>query len=281
MILIADSGSTKTDWRLVDGKKITQLRTAGLNPYHISKEDIAAVIQSEFRDKVNAKDVAEVFFYGAGCSNEEKCGIVESAIGQTFTNAAIHVDHDLMAAARALCGKEAGIAAILGTGSNSCIYDGEKITAHIPSLGYVLGDEGSGVHIGKKFLQSFLYDELPVDLKNTISAKHPITIGDVLENIYRKPQPNRYISSFSDIVHKHIAHPFLIKMVYGCFEEFFNHHICKYEGYNKVQVHAVGSIAYFYSHIFKAIALDKGIAVGRILQTPIAGLTLYHAGEIE
>lgn len=280
MILIADSGSTKTDWRLIDeDKKITQLRSSGLNPYHLSKQDIASVVKEEFAGKVDAMSVKEVFFYGAGCSNSEKCNVVAEAIGETFCLAAIHVDHDLIAAARALCGREQGMAAILGTGSNSCLYDGEKIVNHVPSLGYILGDEGSGVHIGRMFLQRFLYDELPSELKKKLTDKHQITIDSVLENCYKKPQPNRYISSFSNIVHKHISHPYLIKLVYDCFEEFILHHITKYDGHKKVPLHAVGSIAYFYSDILKAAAADKGISVGRILQAPIAGLTLYHVGE--
>jgi len=279
MILIADSGSTKTDWRLIDSdKKITQLRTGGLSPYHLSGEEIAAVVSNEFKGRSETKEIAEVFFYGSGCSNKEKNETVTKALSQTFANAAIHVDHDLIAAARALCGKEPGIAAILGTGSNSCLYDGEKITAHVSSLGYILGDEGSGAHIGRKFLQSFLYDELPADQKKKIIEKYPISVDMVLDTVYRKPQANQYIASFGDIVHKNITHPFLVKLVYDCFEEFFTHHICKYDGYNKLQLHAVGSIAYFYGDILKAVAVDKGIAVGRILQSPIAGLTLYHSG---
>ncbi len=281
MILIADSGSTKTDWRLVSNdRKITQLRTDGLSPYHLSKEEIAAIINDEFKENKNTPEVKEIFFYGTGCSNEEKRGVVSEALQHTFAKATIHVDHDLIAAARALCGKEPGIAAILGTGSNSCLYNGEKIVAHVPSLGYLLGDEGSGVDIGRRFLKYLLYDELPPDLKNIVLEKHKITIEEVLENIYRKPQANKYISSFSTIVHKNIIHPFLIKLVYSCFEDFFNHHICKYDGHKKLPLHAVGSIAYFYSDILKAVAADKGIAVGRILQTPIAGLTLYHVGDL-
>ena len=286
MILIADSGSTKTDWRLVDETKITQFRTAGLNPYHLSGEEIATIVHDGFKDEAHVNKVKDVFFYGAGCANKEKSNVVAEALRHTFVNTTIHVENDLLAAAHALCGREPGIVAILGTGSNSCLYDGSKITAQVPSLGYLLGDEGSGVHIGKKFLQCFLYNELPADLIKAISEKHPITLDEVLDNIYKKPQANKYISSFSTIIHKHINHPFLIKLVYDCFEEFFSHHVSKYynpavetQNFASLQLHAVGSIAYFYSHIFKAVAADKGISVGRILQTPIAGLTLYHVGE--
>jgi N-acetylglucosamine kinase-like BadF-type ATPase len=285
MILIADSGSTKTDWRLVDeNKKIHQFSTAGFNPLFQSTEiiskELREVLLPQFATaNVEASKPMQVFYYGASCSSEERNKTVRDAIAQSFPKAEIEVDHDLLGAARALCGHEAGIAVILGTGSNSCYYDGKEIVENVPSLGYILGDEGSGAHIGKTFITAYLYKEMPEDLSQRFSERFKITKEDVLEAVYKKPMPSRFLASFSKFIYQNLKEQYVVDLVAGCFRQFFDKQACKYEKHNEVQMHSVGSVGFYYSNILRAVAVEKGVNVGRIIETPIAGLTLYHAGE--
>ena len=280
MILIADSGSTKTDWRLIDDEnKIHQYSTVGLNPYFHNTEEISKVIRQELvltlkPETLNHK--LQIFFYGAGCSSKDKCNIVELALKENFRNANIEVHHDLLGAARALCGHEEGIVAILGTGSNSCYYDGKKIVDNIPALGYILGDEGSGAYMGRKFLNSHLYKELPKKLSEKFDKKFQLSKDDILEAVYNKPHPNRFLGSFSKFLFQNLEDPFVVKLVYSAFEDFFDKHICKYAKHKEVNMSCVGSVGFHFSKILKAIASDKGVTINKIIETPIAALTLFH-----
>jgi N-acetylglucosamine kinase-like BadF-type ATPase len=283
MILIADSGSTKTAWRLVNDKKeIFQYSTQGFNPFFQSTEQIAEelknVLLPEMR-KNESSDPDEVFFYGAGCSSEDRCNIVRSAISTVFPKAAISIDHDLLGAARATCGRNEGIATILGTGSNSCLYDGDQIVDHITSLGYILGDEGSGSHIGKEILRAYIYRELPDELRNKFEERFKPDVNEILESVYKKPLPNRYLASFSKFVFQNSSDPFINSLVAKCFSSFIDHHIRKYEGYTVLPTHVVGSVGFYYSNILRAVATEKGVYIDKILEAPIAGLTLYHLNE--
>ena len=280
MILIADSGSTKTDWRLNDDKKqVHQFRTSGLNPYFLSSEEIAGKIQSELILPVSPDDIGEIFFYGAGCSSEEKCNEVERGMHKIFPKSKIVVQHDLLAACHALCGREEGIVAILGTGSNSCLYDGEKIVDQVPSLGFILGDEGSGTHIGKKILQSVYYRECPEHLAKRFNERFHLSKEDVLEAIYKKPLPNQYLASFTQFAFQNRNEPLISKMVYDSFTEFFDRHITKYNDYRKMKIHCTGSVGYNFADVLRRVAVEKGMQVGKITESPIAGLMLYHLGE--
>lgn len=285
MILIADSGSTKTDWRMIamDGS-ISQGKTIGFNPYYQDSATIYAEIKQHLAPQIE-EEVGEVFFYGAGCAGEEKCHIVRAGILQAFPDAVVSVSSDLLAAARALCGHEVGIACILGTGSNSCFYDGEKIAAHRAPLGFWLGDEGSGGHLGKTLVQQYLLGELPADLAAKFDKRYQLARrGDarleVLENAYSKPSPNLYFASFSKFLFDNRSHPFAYQLIYRSFAEFFDKYLAKYENYRQYKVHFVGSVAFYYSNILRQVANDKGITVKNILESPIAGLTLYHQQEL-
>lgn len=284
-MLIADSGSTKTHWRLVaNNSQILQFETAGFNPYQQNTEAIAKEIKNVLLPQLPGEAVNEVmplYYYGAGCSTETKAAVVKEALSSCFPKAAIEINHDLLAAARALCGSGEGIAAILGTGSNSCYYDGKNIIENVTSLGFILGDEGSGAHIGKTFISAYLNNELPESITEVFNHKNILTAEEVLDSVYKKPFPNRYLASFSRFVFRNINDPYLTKMVYNCMEQFFDKHICKYQKHKEVKVSFVGSVAFYYNSIVKNIAAKKGIQIGNIIESPIAALTLYHMEKSE
>jgi len=290
MILIADSGSTKTDWRLIDdNKQIHQFSTQGTNPYFHSTEQISLIIKNElipqFNSSVTLSGVEgfnfqfSIFFYGAGCKVPDKKLIVESALKENFPNASIIIESDILGAARSLCGRNAGIVAILGTGSNTCLYDGSKIIENRTSSGYILGDEGSGAHIGKTFIQAFLNDELPIDLSHRFSERFKLSKDDIIDAVYRKPLPNRFLASFSKFIFQNLKEQYIIDLVSNCFNQFFDKQICKYSDHKKIKLSCTGSVAFYYSNILRAIAESRGVNIETIAETPIAGLTLYHIGE--
>lgn len=282
MILIADSGSTKTDWRLIDeNRNIKQFSTLGFNPFFQSEKDISLELKQNLLPHLGLRedDFLEIHFYGAGCSSDQKCEIVKEGLSSVFKKSKIKVEHDLLAAARALCGQQRGIAAILGTGSNSCYYNGEEITEHIPSLGFILGDEGSGAHLGKKLIAAYLYNEMPLELAKRFNSRFNLSKDDILDAIYKKTLPSRYLASFSKFILQNIKEQFLVDLVTDSFSSFFDHHICKYEKHKVEKFNCVGSVGFYFSNILRGVAAEKGVNVGKIIETPIAGLTLYHIGE--
>ena len=278
MILIADSGSTKTDWRLIDGSKKCQVSTQGLNPYFMDSADIVAIISNELLPNllIDSNIPVNIYFYGAGCSTEQKKEIVRAALTQLFQKSTIEINTDLLGAARALCGTEPGIAAILGTGANTCYYDGQKIADNRPSLGYALGDEGSGAHIGKTFIQAYLNQEMPQHLADRFYERFKLNSADILDAVYKKPMPNRFLASFSKFIYQNLKEQYIIDLVANCFEQFFDKHICKYPQHKELKLSCVGSVAFYYSNILRGVAARKGVAIDKIIETPIAGLTLYH-----
>jgi len=280
MILIADSGATKTDWRLEDNeKKIHQFRSKGIYPFIQNTNEIADFVKVDIASKINNLDVNEVFYYGTGCSSEENKNTVRKALSANFPNANITVNHDLLGAARSLCQHDAGIAAILGTGSNSCFYDGENIIENVPSLGYILGDEGSGAHIGKKFLKHYFEKELPKDIYELFANTYHLSNEIFLDNVYGKPFANRYLASFVPFLLRHREHPFIANLIYDSFTDFFNYQVCKYSKHTEVITHFTGSVAFYFSDILRQAASNKSIRIGTITESPIAGLTLFHCGE--
>lgn len=285
MILIADSGSTKTDWRLIDEQKnIHQFQTQGLNPYFQTSEQIAEIIhqelQSQFPQTINySESNFSIFFYGAGCKAYDKKTLMKNVLLNFFPSADVYVESDMLGAARALCGRSPGIAAILGTGSNTCYYDGNEIAENRTSTGFILGDEGSGAHIGKTFIQAFLNDELPVELSNRFQERFKLSKNDVIDAVYRKPLPNRFLASFSKFVYQNQKEEFVMQMLIACFEQFFDKHICKYSQHKQIPLNCVGSVAFYYSNVLKGVADKKGIRLGTIVESPISALTLYHLGE--
>lgn len=287
MILIADSGSTKTDWRLIDEKKeIHQFRTQGINPYFQTTSDISEMLQNELLAELNTskfpyleKNKLAIHFYGAGCKAEDKKKIVFDALNTAFKNAKIKIESDLLGAAHALCGRQKGIVAILGTGSNTCYYDGNIIAENKTSTGFILGDEGSGAHIGKTLIQAYLNDEMPIELSKRFFERFKLSKDEIIDVVYKKPMPNKFLASFSKYVYQNIKEQYYIDLVTNCFNQFFDKHICKYSQHKEVSFNCVGSVAFYYSNLLRAIATNRGIIVGTILESPIAALSLYYTEE--
>ncbi len=276
MILIADSGSSKTDWRVIHGDgRVSQHRGVGFNPYYQTSEEMAIQMRHDFLVNLES-EIEEIYYYGAGCSSPNRKSEVESALRTIFPHSKIEVDHDLSAAAKATCGHQPGIACILGTGSNSCDYDGNSIVDTRPAPGYILGDEGGGGYIGRKFLSDFINDEMPSHIKEELIARFSLTATSIQEHVYQKPFPNRYMASFCRFISEHKSDPYCYMLYYDSFQDFFKKHVIKYVDYRVKQVNFVGSIAYYNSDILRKAALDAQISVNLIIESPIAGLTLYH-----
>ncbi len=278
MILIADSGSTKTDWRILDQNEvITQTQTVGFNPYYQDAESIANELKAKLLP-LCTKEVTQVFYYGTGVTNEEKAGVIKDAVLQVFpTCQQIDAQSDVVGAARASCGKTAGIACILGTGSNSIYFDGEKTGFQVPPLGFWLGDEGSGGHLGKSLITSYLHKEMPLQIRAIFEEKYGIMDRlTVLENAYHKPFPNRYFATFSRFLFNTIEDDFCRNLVKNCFLQFFEKYILKYPMCHETNINFVGSVAFYYKDLLINVADSQGIKVGRIVETPIGGLVEFH-----
>ena len=279
MIIIADSGSSKIDWRLLKtDERILQANCPGFNPYYQPIEDLKRNIR-ETLVPIVAERVTKIFFYGTGVSSQKNQDVVRGAFLEFFPGSTVEIEWDLLAAARALCGHEAGIACILGTGSNSCLYDGRKITSQVANLGWILADEGSGTSIGKKFLIDYLRKKMPDTLAAQFQQRFPFSREEFLEKIYQLEKPSTFLATFSKFIFQHLKEPYCYRLVYESFSEFYENNVMKYEGYKNQKVHFVGSIAFYYSDLLRQVANDKGIAVKNILESPIAGLTLYHQKE--
>ncbi|MDR7128879.1 N-acetylglucosamine kinase-like BadF-type ATPase [Algoriphagus sp. 4150] len=276
MILIADSGSSKTDWRVIHAdRRISQHRGIGFNPYYQTAEEMAIQMQDDILIKL-AGEIEEIYFYGAGCSSPDRKNEVTSALRTVFPHANITVDHDLIAAARSTCAHGAGIACILGTGSNSCDYDGVQIVDTRPSPGYIFGDEGGGGYVGRKLLKDFINEEMPVQIRKDLIDNFNLTNISIQEHVYQKPFPNRYMASFCRFITEHKSNPYCYMLYYSSFQDFFKQHVMKYSDYTEKPVNFVGSIAYYNSDILRKAAADVQINVNLIIESPIAGLTLYH-----
>jgi glucosamine kinase len=277
MLLIADSGGTKTDWRLIsDMNNIISVKTPGINPYYQTADQILSDIRNNLPEQVYNQPVSTVFFYGAGCSNKEKQDLVCSALQEVFPGAGIQVNSDVLGAARALCEQNEGIVCVIGTGSGSCIYNGHKITASIPSLGYILGDEGSGAYLGKRLLQDYLRGDMPTNIISKLRAQFEINKDIVLENVNRRPMPGRYLGSFSEFMHKNIKSEYIRQLVSASFAEFASKYISRYPDYKSYKTYFIGSIAYYFSDILKSVLESDQIQVARIVESPMEDLIKFH-----
>jgi N-acetylglucosamine kinase-like BadF-type ATPase len=274
--LIADSGSSKTEWCLLTGNKKKYFLTQGLSPYFLSQEQITGIISKELKPKLERSLPGEVYFYGTGCSNRENRGLVKKAVQNVFEKAWVYVDHDLTGAAKALCGREKGIACILGTGSNSGYFNGKKIVKNSPGLGYVLGDEGSGAYLGKKVIQYFLYNTFDPDLMDRFRAKYKTTSDEILDAVYKKPLPNRYLASFALFLSENRGHYMIENIIEDGFNDFFFNHIYKYRESWILPIHFTGSIAYGFRDVLKEMCASYELQLGRVIRRPIEGLVKFH-----
>lgn len=281
MILLADGGSTKVDWRLVEGtKEIKQISTKGANPFFRSREDISEEIKKVINPVLNGHTIDSVHFFGAGCASPEKNKIVRDAIADNIKTSHIEVNSDLVAAAKGLCGTKKGIACILGTGSNSCFYDGEEIVENVSPLGYVLGDEGSGAVLGRLFLGACLKNQLTKGLKEKFLKEFDLTPAAILDMVYRQPLANRFLASLSPFLVENIHDKTVYDLVCNAFKDFFVKNVMQYD-YKNNDVHFTGSVAYYYKDLVRKVGADLNIKVGIISQSPMEGLIKYYAGECQ
>jgi glucosamine kinase len=274
--LIADSGSTKAEWCLINGRSTKTFYTQGLSPYFLSSEQIEYIITEELRSKMKKSEPDEIYFYGTGCSNAENVKLVKKAIEKVFTEAKVAVDHDLMGAAKALCGNEKGVACILGTGSNSCYYNGRKIVKNSPGLGYVLGDEGSGAYLGRKVVQYFLYKTFDADLMDRFNAKYRTNSDEILTAVYKKPLPNRYLASYAEFLAENRGHYMVENIIEDGFNDFFFNHIYKYRESWTMPIHFTGSVAHGFKDVLKDLCNSYELQLGKVIKKPMEGLIKFH-----
>lgn len=281
MILIADCGSTKIDWCVLADKKVEkQVFTLGMNAVMLTEEEMRGRISNELMPELGglSAKIDSVYFYGAGCISAEVCGNVASAIKANIPSATkVEVYSDLLAAARARCGREPGIACIMGTGSNSCLYDGRGIAHNVSPLGYVLGDEGSGAVLGKLFLSDVLKNQLPADVAAKFLEEYNLDLLTIIRRVYREPLGNRFMASVTPFISKHIDVPQIHDMVLSSFKAFFRRNIMQYEGYSEHKVNFIGSIAVYFRPVLEEAAKECGCTIGRILKSPMEGLLAFHS----
>lgn len=279
MILIADSGSTKTDWCIVlNDTLIKRIETKGINPFFQSEEEIRQALTASLLPQLPEGTFNSVHFYGAGCTLE-KASVLRRAIADSLPVVGnIKAHSDMLAAARGLCGHEAGIACILGTGSNSCFYDGKEIVSNISPLGYILGDEGSGAVLGKLLVGDVLKNQLPPAIKEAFLKEFDLTAPEIIDRVYRQPFPNRFLASLSPFIARHLDEPALRTLVFNSFIAFLRRNVMQYD-YEHFTVHFIGSVAHCYKEILQEAAQETGVRIGKILQSPMEGLIEYHCEQ--
>ena len=275
--LIADSGSTKTEWCLLNGKKKTTIFSQGMSPYFVNDTQMENIIRLEVLPSLKKITIEEVFYYGTGCSNIANAKMVMKALKAVFSEAKIKVETDVDGAAKALCGKEKGIACILGTGSSSCYYNGQRIAKNNPGLGFILGDEGSGAFMGKKVIQYYLYHTFDEDLRARFDAKFVTTNNEILDAVYKQPLANRYLASFAIFLVENRGHYMVENIIEDGLNEFLYKHIYKFKESKTLPVHFTGSIAFGFRDVLADIFTINQLKLGNVLKNPMEGLVQYHS----
>lgn len=280
MILIADCGSTKTDWALCcNGEIVSRAKTQGLNPTIQETDDIEAVLTAELLDKLDTDAPQSIYFYGAGCAYDNANNRMRRALESIFKTKEIHIHSDLLAAARALCGHEEGIACILGTGSNSCLYNGKEIVDNTPSLGYILGDEGSGAHLGQQLVSDCIKKQLPKNIREKFMQQYKLDVAAILERVYHTPLPNRWLASLTPFIQENRKNAEIHDMLKNCFTQFFKRNVMVYR-HSWLPIHILGGIGISFSDEIKETAESLGLSVGNILESPMEGLVKYHSNKL-
>ena len=281
MILIADSGSTKTDWCVVEnGQPIQQISTKGINPFFQSEEEISNEIATSLLPQLKTNALDAVYFNGAGCGFPDKIAMVHRAITKHLQiKREVEVNTDMLAVAHGLCQHEAGIACIMGTGSNSCYYDGKQIVSNVSPLGFILGDEGSGAVLGKLLVGDILKNQMTPELKEKFLKQFGLTPADIIDHVYRKPFPNRFLASLSPFLAQNIDEPCIHALVLGSFKSFLKRNVMQYENFRNSKVHFIGSVAFYYKTILAEAAQEMNIQLGTIIKSPMEGLIKYHSGK--
>ena len=275
--LIADSGATKCEWCLLEGGKKKKIMTTGISPYFLDAAQIEQLLLKSLVPKLKDAVIDEVYFYGTGLSNQNNVQILKTVLKKVFKKSKIAVETDLTAAARALCGRTKGIACILGTGSNSCYYDGRKIAKNSPGIGYILGDEGSGAYLGKKVIQYYLYQTFDEELMVSFEKRFLTSPMDILENVYKKPLANRYLASFAIFLAENRGHYMIENIIEDGLNDFFFTHIYKYKESWTHPINFIGSIAYGFKDVLQDLCNTYELELGKVLKAPMKGLTEYHS----
>ena len=290
MRLIIDAGSTKMEWILLNRNAVIQrFTTEGFNPNYAEiqcLEKTIRLVETRFIASPNAEtpfsrrdesaSLQGIHYYGTGCGNEHNCQIIKEVFQNHFPGTEINVTHDLMAACHAVLGHDKGIACILGTGSNSCLYDGEHIVDKAVSLGYLVGDEGSGMHIGREVVRAYFYSFMPEDLRQKFEAEYHLELKDFIQHLYHDGQPSRYLASFAKFAGEHQNEPFIHDLVKGCFNAFIEAFVLRFDGCKAMKICFIGSIAYHFQDILKECLADYGLTMGEVCQTPAEGLIRYY-----
>lgn len=275
-ILIADSGATKCEWCLINNGRKKTVFTQGMSPYFLNSEQVQAILRNELLPKIKNQAVDNIYFYGTGCLDPQNARMMKTAISKVFAGVQVTVEHDLAGAAKAVCGHTKGIAAILGTGSNSCFYNGKKIVKNSPGIGYILGDEGSGAYLGKKVIQYYLYGTFDEELTYKFDDKYKLSPANILEQVYRKPLANRYLSGFSLFLAENRGHYMIENIIEDGLNDFFFTHLCKYNEIWKQPIHFVGGVAHGFKDVIKELCHSYEFDLGNILKNPMEGLIQYH-----
>lgn len=277
MILIADSGATKTHWVLINGQSvIEEIYTPGFNPYYYNTDDFEKSLQNDLAIKVPKGKLSHVYFYGSGISSDANEKIVKTAIHNVFPDTLIETYHDLHGAAIALLGNKSGIACILGTGSNSCLWDGQNVVANVPSLGYFLGDEGSGTYIGKLFVRDVLIGDADKEMTEIFYKENNLDFSATLDKIYKEPNPNQFLAKQTKLLRQHTDNDYCVGVINRAFDDFVKVQLFKYPGYDSLPVCFIGSIAANFIDILEEVLQKHGIKLGRVMKEPMEGMLEYH-----
>ncbi len=274
--LIADSGSTKCEWCLLYNGKKKIINTHGISPYFVKREQIVDLLEQDLVPELKNIEIEELHFYGTGMGNPSNEKIVRLALKEVFSTADITLEDDLLGAARALCGHEKGIACILGTGANSCYYNGKKIVKNSPGLGYILGDEGSGAYLGKKVIQYYLYNTFDEDLMHRFNKHFNVSKDDILDSVYKKPLANRYLASYAIFLAENRGHYMIENIIEDGLNDFVFNHLYKYEESWKMPINFTGSIAFGFKDVLQDLCNTYELELGKVLQSPMDGLVEFH-----
>lgn len=276
MRLIIDSGSTKMDWILLDGKTIkNRFTTVGFNPNYSDLHDLENILTSVKTQSMAS--LQQIYYYGTGCGSEQNCQLIKEVFQRHFPNAEIAVIHDMVAACHALIGHEKGIACILGTGSNACVYDGENITESAISLGYLVGDEGSGMHIGREVLKAYFYGFMPENLRQQFDETFHLELQDFIQQLYHNEQSSKYLASFAKFAGEHQKEPFMHDLIKGCFDEFVKDFILRFDDCKSLKISFIGSVAFHFQDILKECIKNHDLTMGEVMTSPATGLVRYYS----
>ena len=280
-ILIADAGSTKIDWCLVsiDGNESARFETRGVNAAISAADKMTTLFLSAKEYLSDSPDPSKIFYYGAGCATPDICNRVAGCLLEVWQDADCHVATDMLGAARALLGNKPGIACILGTGSNSCLYDGRDIIANVPPLGFILGDEGSGAVLGRRLISDIYKGVASDNLRRELNDAFGIPLSEIIRRVYREPDANRFLASFVPFIKDNVSNPHIIKMVSEEFDRFFMRNVALYDNAGNLPVNFIGSVAYNFQELLRESAARNGFNVGTIERMPMSGLIAYHTQQ--